>query len=293
MSARGPATARTAYEDRVAVITGGASGIGRALCIELAARRARVVVADLDEDRSAELEAELRRAGAVASAVTTDVTRHESLQALVQAVLREHGRIDLFFNNAGIAPSGPFQTVSRDQWRATRGVNLDGVVYGTMVVYPVMCAQRSGHVVNVASVAGLVPVPDLAAYAATKHAVVGFSASLRAEAARFSVRVTAVCPAFVETRLGQSTALATSQAEAPNLAPIRGMQPDRCARRILTAVSRNRSVVSIPAIAGMAAWLYGVAPGLYHSAINPLVAWRNDRLTRSSRGRPASNRDRS
>jgi NADP-dependent 3-hydroxy acid dehydrogenase YdfG len=272
---------RTAYDDRVAVITGGASGIGRALCTELAGRRARVVIADIDTDRSAELEAELRQAGAVASAIATDVTRHESLQALVQAVLREHGRIDLFFNNAGIAPSGPFQDVSREQWEATRAVNLDGVVYGTMAVYPVMCAQRSGHVVNVASVAGLIPVPDLATYAATKHAVVGFSASLRAEAKHFSVRVTAVCPAFVDTRLGQTTGLATSLAEAPNLAPIRGMPPDRCARRILSAVSRNRPVVSIPAIAGMAAWLYGVAPGFYHSAINPLIAWRNDRLTRS------------
>jgi NADP-dependent 3-hydroxy acid dehydrogenase YdfG len=281
LAGQGEATIRTAFDDRVAVITGGASGIGRALCIELATRRARVVVADIDTDRATELEADLRQAGAVASVVATDVTRHESLQSLVQTVLREHGQIDLFFNNAGIAPSGPFQAVYPDQWEATRGVNLDGVVYGTMAVYPVMCAQGSGHIVNVASIAGLLPVPDLALYSATKHAVVGFSASLRAEAKRSSVRVTAVCPAFVDTRLAQTTASATAVTEAPNLAPIRGMQPARCAKRILSAVSRNRTVVSIPAIAGIAAWVYGVAPGLYHSAINPLIAWRNDRLTRS------------
>jgi NADP-dependent 3-hydroxy acid dehydrogenase YdfG len=250
-------------------------------CVSSWPRCARVVIADVNADRASRLETELRQAGAVASAVATDVTRHESLQSLVQTVLGEHGRIDLFFNNAGIAPSGPFQNVSRRQWEATRGVNLDGVVYGTMAVYPVMCAQRSGHIVNVASLAGLVPVPDLAVYSATKHAVVGFSTSLRAEAKRFSVRVTAVCPAFVDTRLAQNTASATALAEAPNLAPVRGMRPARCAKGILSGVSKNRPVVSIPAIAGVAAWVYGIAPGLLHSAVNPLIARRNDRVTRS------------
>lgn len=249
------------------------------MCIELARRRARVVIADIDVDRSADLEAELRQAGAVASRVTTDVTKHESLRALVQAVLREHGQVDFFFNNAGIAPSGPFRGVSESEWEATRAVNLDGVIYGTMAVYPVMCAQRSGHIVNVASLAGILPIPDLAIYSATKHAVVGFSTSIRAEARRFSVRVTAVCPAFVDTRLGQTTASATAATGTPNLAPIKGMRPDRCARRILSAVSRGRVVVSIPAIAGMAAWLYRVAPSFYHSAINPLIAWRNERIS--------------
>ncbi|MEQ8659449.1 MAG: SDR family oxidoreductase, partial [Gammaproteobacteria bacterium] len=162
----------------VAIITGGAAGIGLALGSALAARGATVVLADID---GAAAQAAATRLGARVSAATLDVTDAAAVAALVADTVRAHGRVDLMVNNAGIAISGEARDIEIAHWRRVVEVNLMGVIHGCDAAYKQMVAQGHGHIVNIASLAGLVPFPTNASYCATKHAVVGLSQSLRAE----------------------------------------------------------------------------------------------------------------
>ena len=185
---------------RIAIITGAASGIGRALARALVLRGDTVVVADIDGDGAERVAGGLARQGpgAVTSAAL-DVRDAAAVAALVRSTYDSHGRLDLMVNNAGIAIGGEACELLLAHWDRAIDVNLRGVVHGVQAVYPLMVRQRSGHIVNTASLAGLLPAPGATAYAMTKHAVVGLSLSLRGEAAAYGVRVTAVCPGVVET----------------------------------------------------------------------------------------------
>ncbi len=182
---------------QVAIVTGGGSGIGAEIVRALAKRGATVVIADIDEAAGKSIAAELDQV----SAVTLDVRDAAAVAELVTQVKAEHGQIDYMFNNAGIAVGGLVEEFTLDHWDRVIDVNLRGVIHGVHAVYPVMLKQGNGHIVNTASLAGLIPGPGLAPYDATKHAVVGLSLSLRAEAGGRGVKVSAICPGFVDTPL--------------------------------------------------------------------------------------------
>jgi NAD(P)-dependent dehydrogenase (short-subunit alcohol dehydrogenase family) len=190
------------FTGKSAVITGAASGIGRAAALGFAARGAKVVIVDRDK---AGLDATLGligKAGGSAIAVAADVTRSADVQAYVEAAVDAHGRIDCFFNNAGIegriAPLAEYDEAMFDQVIA---VNLKGVFLGLRHVLPVMLRQKSGAVVNSASVAGLNGTPGMSAYCASKHAVLGLTKTAAGETARDGVRVNAVLPGPIDTRM--------------------------------------------------------------------------------------------
>ena len=166
---------------------------------ELAKRGAVVVLADMDGDRAGAVAESIRVAGGRAHARTIDVTDAAAVEAMVASVKDEHGRIDFMFNNAGISMAGEMRFIGLADWNRIIDINLRGVVHGVNAVYPIMLAQRSGHIVNTASINGLVPLPLAGPYNATKHAVVGLSSALRAEAAGLGVRVSTVCPGFIDT----------------------------------------------------------------------------------------------
>src|SRR4051812_19814984 len=187
---------------RVAIVTGGGSGIGEALCRALAARGDTVVVADIDGASAERVAGEI---GASASAAKVDVRDAAAVQALVDDTVAAHGRLDLMFNNAGIAVGGDVLELTVAHWDRIIDINLRGVVHGVQAAYPVMARQRSGSIVNTASLAGLIPVPFLSPYVAVKHAVVGMSLSLRGEAKGHNVNVTVVCPGFIDTPLLDKT----------------------------------------------------------------------------------------
>jgi NAD(P)-dependent dehydrogenase (short-subunit alcohol dehydrogenase family) len=126
------------------------------------------------------------------------------VQELVDETVRDYGRLDYMFNNAGIGMGGEVRDMDLEHWRRVLEVNLWGVTCGTSAAYEEMVRQGFGHIVNTASLAGLIPLPMVAAYCATKHAVVGLSASLRAEAAALGIKVSVVCPGFVETGIFRS-----------------------------------------------------------------------------------------
>jgi NAD(P)-dependent dehydrogenase (short-subunit alcohol dehydrogenase family) len=233
-----------AFRGRTAVVTGGASGIGRALGHALAARGARVVVADRDGAGAERVAAEL---GAAGTAATVDVTDDAAVGALVDRVVAAHGALDLMVNNAGISVGGDARDLTLDDWRGVLDVNLNGVVHGTRHALRVMAPQRSGHVVNMASAAGLLPFPTNVPYAASKHAVVGLSRSLRPEAAAYGVRVTAVCPSFVRTPILDSPLVGVDRAAAEvEIDRLRPLAPERAAELILGGVAANRALIVFP-----------------------------------------------
>ena len=169
----------SAFENKIAIVSGAASGIGRALCMEMGRRGAIVVATDINQAGAERVASDIASAGGAAHAAKLDVTRAEDVGKLVKDTADEHGRLDYIFNNAGIAVAGEVYDMNLDHWRRIVDINLWGVIYGTHAAYPIMVKQRFGHIVNVASAAGLVAFPTCTPYATTKHAVVGLSSSLR------------------------------------------------------------------------------------------------------------------
>jgi NAD(P)-dependent dehydrogenase (short-subunit alcohol dehydrogenase family) len=245
----------------IAVVTGGASGIGRAIATSLVARGDTVVVADIDAEgaqRVADRLGTLRRGRA--AAVGLDVTDAEAVAKVYGQVRDEHGTLDLVFNNAGIAIGGLAEELTLDHWKRAVDINLMGVVHGVHAAYPIMLEQGSGHIVNTASLAGLLPMPAGIPYTATKHAVVGLSLALRAEAAGRGVKVSVVCPGFVDTPLLShvnpglpETTLSGDATDTIAKASPRLYTAEKLARDIMRGVRRNQALIVAPAH-GRAVW---------------------------------------
>ena len=194
-------------EGKVAVITGGASGIGKAVTLAAVAEGMRVVIADIEEGALKEAADELASSGAEVLSVVTDVSSAESVRDLRDRALDRFGAVHLVHNNAGVGSGGPIWEVSEEDWRWILGVNLWGVVHGVSTFVPVLLEQGEGHVVNTASIAGLTTAPFLGPYNATKQAVVAISETLYKDlqaAGASGIGVSVLCPGFVQTRIAES-----------------------------------------------------------------------------------------
>lgn len=193
----------TKITGQVVVITGASSGLGEAAARHLAALGARLVLGARRADRLHALAADLNGRGDEAISVVTDVTDRHQVQMLVDAAVRTYGRVDVMVNNAGIMPQAPLEHLLVDEWERTIDVNLKGVLYGIAAALPVMRQQRSGHIINVSSVAGHKVVPNAAVYAATKFAVRALTEGLRLEVKPYGLRTTLISPGAVDTELPQ------------------------------------------------------------------------------------------
>jgi NAD(P)-dependent dehydrogenase (short-subunit alcohol dehydrogenase family) len=269
------------FAGRVAIVTGGASGIGKAVSRELSSRGVRVVVADVNESGARAAAAEL--GGDTASAAGVDVCDRAAVRSLVEETAAAHGRLDFIFNNAGIAVIGDALDMAAEDWDRLVDVNVRGVVHGVEAAYPLMVRQGFGHIVNTASMAGLTPVPGFTGYALTKHAVVGLSISLRAEAVRYGVRVSAVCPGLVRTSIIDHAKMLgiTDRAAAIAQTPIKMYSVEGCARTIVSGVERNRAIITYTPEARLLWSLYRLSPTLAiwlagrAAASTPLLARRS------------------
>ena len=238
-------------KERVAVVTGGASGIGRALCLAFAREGARVVVADLDEPGMAETAALVEAAGARAITVKTDVSRLDDVQALADRAWRDFGGAHVLCNNAGVAISGGLESASHGDWEWLIGVNLWGVIHGIEAFVPRMIAQKQGgHIVNTASMAGLIASQGLGVYNTTKYAVVGLSETLQKDLRPYGIGVSVLCPMGVTTNIRQSARNRPAHLENPQSPPGseveligRYLSPEHVAERVLRAVRANRLYV--------------------------------------------------
>ena len=187
------------FKGQSAVVTGGGQGIGAAVARALAAEGAAVVVAARSTERIEAIAAEIRRAGGKAWAVRCDVTDPASVRALADAATRQLEAVDILINNAGVAHSAPLHKITLEDWNRVLAVNATGTFLCTQAFVPGMLERKRGSVVNVASVAGLSGGRYIAAYAAAKHAVIGFTRSIAAEVEGTGVTCNAVCPGFVDT----------------------------------------------------------------------------------------------
>jgi len=274
------------FEGAVAVVTGAASGIGKALTGALVERGAYVVVADVNGAGAAEV------AGAHAAAaepITLDVCDAAAVRSVIEQTAEQHGRLDYLFNNAGIGAGGPVETLPLALWDRVIDVDLGGVVHGVAAAYPIMVRQGSGHIVNTASLAGLVPSPFLTPYAAAKAGVVGLSVSLRVEAAAHGVRVSVVCPGPIETPMLDRS----NPPDVPGLPPTpvdarklltnalgTPYDPGALAEDVLAGVSQNQAIIVAPQSA-RDAW------GFFRASPEDLLAMMGDRATASALRRSA------
>lgn len=256
------------FNGAVAMVTGGASGIGRALAVELARRGAEVVLADLQEEAVGAAAAEIRSTGAEATASVLDVADFEAVQNLVRVTMARTGRLDFLFNNAGIGIGGEVRDYTLEDWNRLIDVNLRGVVHGVQAAYGYMAGQGFGHMVNTASIAGLVPTPFETGYGMTKHAVVGLSQSLRIEAVDHGVRVSVLCPGVIRTPILDGGRYGRIVAEIPREKTmaiwerLRPMDPNLFAGKVLDQVVANRAIIIVPGWWKIFWWIHRFSPAL-------------------------------
>lgn len=251
------------FEDSVAIVTGAASGIGRALGEELARRGALVIMADIQTELLEEVVGSITQSGHKAETAALDVTDFQAVKALVENTAARHRTLDYIFNNAGIAVGGEVRDVSIDDWRRVLDVNLLGVVHGVAVAYPLMVEQGHGHIINTASIAGLIPFPVEVPYVASKYAVVGLSNALRVEGADLGVNVSVVCPGFIQTPIFYTSKLIKIDREKmlKSLPKRFVMTPEECASAILRGVERNKAFIVVTRAAKFFWWLHRIHPG--------------------------------
>jgi NAD(P)-dependent dehydrogenase (short-subunit alcohol dehydrogenase family) len=238
------------FKNRVAVITGGAGGIGMAMARAFAARGARLVLADLDAPALERATAELSGTGAEAIGVRTDVTKLESVQALAGAAVHRFGAVHIVCNNAGIATFGEISQSTHRDWEFTMNVNFWGVVHGVETFVPKLLEQGAGgHIVNTASMAGLVGMQWLGIYCASKFAVVGLTEALHRELKPHGIGVSVLCPMIVATNINENSVRmrpaelrnAGEALVAPAAADMKGgtIAPEDVARRVIRGIERK------------------------------------------------------
>ena len=255
--------AASPFRDAVAVVTGGASGLGRALCEELGRLGARVVVTDVQEAGARAVAEGITVAGGRATAAALDVRDATAFERLLDETITAHGRLDYLFNNAGLSTAGEAQHLSLEHWRKVLDVNLWGVIHGAAPAYARMIHQGSGHIVNISSLAGLASMALGAPYAASKFGVVGLSLTMRAEGADLGVKVTAVCPAYIRTAIFDNGTYVRSTKEGMlSLIPFKFVEVDAAARTVLRGVERNKAVVVFPFYARLLWWLTRLSPSI-------------------------------
>jgi NAD(P)-dependent dehydrogenase (short-subunit alcohol dehydrogenase family) len=284
----GPVDLSARFAERSAIVTGAGSGIGAALSRALVAAGADVVCADLDVGAAEKTVASVAGPG-TARAVEVDVTSAAQVAALVEEIATAHGSLDLMFNNAGISIGGETQELTLDHWNSIIDVNIRGVVHGVHAAYPRMVQQRSGHIVNTASMGGLMAAGLLTSYVMTKHAVVGLSLALRSEAAAFGVGVTAICPSAVDTPILDKGAVGRFHGRDYFLKGQgirRPLDPDVLADQVLVAVAENKPLLVTP-LASRIAWRIGrLSPSFVAGSSIRFVAKQRSlqakRATRSS-----------
>jgi NAD(P)-dependent dehydrogenase (short-subunit alcohol dehydrogenase family) len=253
-----------------AIVTGGASGIGRALARQLVDRGFHVVVADIDGEAAA---ATADQFGVAAEGAQLDVADAGAVADLVDSTHERHGRLDLLFNNAGIGASLPVEHVDLDHWQRTIEVNLYGVLHGCRAAYPHMVRQGFGRIVNTASLAGVFAGLGTAVpYATSKHAVVGLSLAWRVAADPHGVGIHVVCPGGIDTPMLDKVAFPgldlpagaarSMRSQAAEMGVRRFYSPDRFAQDVLRGVARGRALIVAPATARLPWRLYRMAPEL-------------------------------
>jgi len=228
---------------KYALVTGAAGGIGRAICRRLAHEGTNLLLLDTDTDKLSSAIAETQSFGVQVEKHVCDLTQSQSIDETVRRVQADWGKIDLLVNNAGVCYYGPTANMVGDDWDRVMSINLTAPIRLTQELLPMLLDQEEAHIVNVASMFGLVGYRRLVAYCTSKFAMVGFSESLRADLRRTSVGVTAVCPGFVATEFFKNTPCGYHNRETPTPPRWLCTGPDKIAQKTIKGIKRNRRIV--------------------------------------------------
>lgn len=249
------------FENKVALVTGGSYGIGRAAAVAFAKRGAKVVVADWAEDKEQETMKQIKSMGGEGIFVLCDVSKADQIKALIEKTIAQFGRLDFAFNNAGIeGATGQSHECTEENWDKTIGINLKGVWLCMKYEIPLMLKQGKGAIVNCASVAGLIGFPGLPAYVATKHGVIGLTKTAALENAKQNIRVNAVCPGVIKTPMidritGKNKVVEKQYAD---MEPMGRMgQPEEVAEAVMWLCSDAASFVTGHAMPVDGGWIAG------------------------------------
>lgn len=265
---------------RVALVTGAASGIGKATALAFGRRGADLVICDVDESGLKATESALQGLGRQVLARRVDVSDREAMRSFAEETGAQVGPLDIVMNNAGVGLGASFLDTSLEDWDWILRINLLGVVHGCHFFVPPMVARGTGgHVVNVSSAAGYLPAEALSAYVTTKYGVLGLSEALRLELAAHGIGVTAICPGIIDTPITRSSRLRGRYAaegrreEMIEVYRKRGYGPERVADNVLRAIQRNRAVAPV----SPEAWIGWYAKRLSPALVSRLLSWAERR----------------
>lgn len=257
------------YPHKRVLITGAGSGLGRALALEFAKMRWHVAIAEIRQERGRETAALVDTAGGHALPLACDVTRPDDVAAALAEVKRRWGGLDILINNAGITAGGYMEKIPLEEWERIISMNLKSLVFGCRAVIPELKRQQSGYIVNIASCAGLICIPECASYNMTKAAVIAMSETLRAELAPHGIGVSVVCPTFFKTNLmDQFTSTDERQKKiAERFFETSKMTAEEVARHAVKGIERGRFYI-IAQRDGKSSWLFKrLFPELFHKAV--------------------------
>ena len=274
---------------KVAIVTGAGSGIGLALARALGERGCSTVLVGRRVANLEQTAEQVRQTGCDVLVRAADVRDFAAINAIVDETVERYGRLDYLFNNAGIGMAQEVEDLTPEHWDRIIDINLMGVAHGVMAAYPVMMRQGFGHIVNVSSSSGLMPSPFMTPYAATKHGVVGLSLGLRPEAAVHGVRVSVVCPGFVDTPIldGQSEGdlrpsrfadVVDFRQMAQKMGPL--YSPDLLASQILTQMDKNKALIVAPRAIYVAWLLHRLLPRVSNTLYTKFAARARGELQR-------------
>jgi NAD(P)-dependent dehydrogenase (short-subunit alcohol dehydrogenase family) len=251
------------FSDRIALVTGGASGIGEALVRGLAEQGARVIIADYNFVRAEQLATELCAHGHAASASMLDIRERQSIEYVIGQVVKRYKRLDIMVNNVGVLVVSEVADTEDSDWDRLIEVNLKGVFHGYRAALGQMRLQGFGQILNTASAAALAPMPYFGAYGAIKHAVLGMTTAARIEAAMYNIKVCALCPGVVDTPiLSNHVSHGVDSDKLFRLIPFK-QQPAQVARAALKGLKQNRAVITVGLSGQLPYWAYRWFPDTY------------------------------
>jgi NAD(P)-dependent dehydrogenase (short-subunit alcohol dehydrogenase family) len=283
------------FNGKVCIITGAASGIGKALCEQLVEHGAKVIAADINMEMLTETVNKIDRTNSQVKACKLDVTDEAEFKKTIDDTVSREGRLDYLFNNAGIAIVGEVRDVTMEHWRKVFDVNLNGVLNGTYYAYHLMVKQGFGHIINSSSVEGILPFTNTISYVATKHAVQGLTESLWVEAVDLGVDITAVCPGYIRTPMFEISEAVNTTLESFKKSflvvlfeKLTAITAETCAHRILKGVAKKKPIIIVPGICRLFWWEYRLCPTLFMRVLR--IFHRLDRKNIAKRAQKLSAR---